>query len=107
MIFSELYSAYYNAVARILKKAIEHPIQKDDIRKLVEEYAFGESILNIEPSLSEEKWQLLRADGTTPIQNEPVMPLTLLQKRWLKAISLDARIRLFQDEPIDFGDVPP
>ena len=35
MIFSELYSAYYNAVAEILKKAVQEPINKDDIRKIV------------------------------------------------------------------------
>lgn len=107
MIFSELYSAYYNAVARILKKAVDHPLQKNEIRRIVQEYAFGESILNIEPSLSQEKWQLLRQDGTTPIQTEPTMPMTLIQKRWLKAISFDPRIRLFLDEPMDFGEVPP
>ena len=40
MIFSELYSAYYNTVAEILKKAVQEPINKDDIRKIVNRYAF-------------------------------------------------------------------
>lgn len=102
MIFSELYSAYYNAVAEILKDAIDHPLQGDELRKLVEKHAFGESIWNIERSLFEEKWQLIFSDGTTPILKEPTMPLTTMQKRWLKAIVLDPRIRLFQDEPVDW-----
>ena len=51
MIFSELYSAYYNAVAQILRAAVDHPLGKGEIRSIVEEYAFGESILNIEPAL--------------------------------------------------------
>lgn len=107
MIFSELYSVYYNTVAEILKAAIDHPLGKNELRRIVEERAFGESILNIEPSLTEGRWQLLKRDGTTPIQSVPLMPLTMIQKRWLKAISLDSRIRLFQDELIEFPDVEP
>lgn len=107
MIFSELYSVYYNTVAEILKAAIDHPLGKNELRRIVEERAFGESILNIEPSLAEGRWQLLKRDGTTPIQSVPSMPLTMIQKRWLKAISLDSRIRLFQDELIEFPDVEP
>lgn len=107
MIFSELYSVYYNTVAEILKAAIDHPLGKNELRRIVEERAFGESILNIEPSLTEGRWQLLKLDGTTPVQSVPSMPLTMIQKRWLKAISLDSRIRLFQDELIEFPDVEP
>ena len=102
MIFSELYGAYYNAVARILKEACSHPLSKAEMRKIVRQEAFGESLLTIEPAILEERWQFLKADGTSPIRHAPSMPLTLLQKRWLKAIALDPRIRLFRDT--DFGD---
>lgn len=107
MIFSELYSAYYNTVAKILRTALDHPLHKDELRKIVEEHAFAESVLNIEPALYEERWQLIKPGGTTVIQDTPSMPLTLIQRRWLKAIFLDPRIRLFQDEPIDYPDVEP
>lgn len=107
MIFSELYSAYYNAVAAILAAAAKRPVTPDDIRRIIEEKAFGESVLNIEPSLTEERWQLLLPDGSTVIKNRPEMPLTLIEKRWLKAISLDPRIRLFTDDIIDYPDVEP
>ena len=107
MIFSELYSAYYQAVAVILKQACDHPLQKSELRRIVDQCAFGESILNIEPALSEGRWQLLRPDGTTPILHPPTMPLTTLQKRWLNAISLDPRIRLFCDNPPSFPEVTP
>lgn len=95
MIFSELYSAYYNAVAAILRQAVRRPITPEELREIVVSRAFSESILSIEPSLAGGKWQLLRPDGATPVRHPPTMPLTLLQKRWLKAISLDPRIRLF------------
>ena len=107
MIFSELYSAYYQSVAAILKEACQHPVSRPELRKIIEQNAFGESVLNIEPALLEERWQLLRPDGTTPIRHIPSMPLTALQKRWLKAISLDPRIRLFTDHPPEFPDVEP
>ena len=97
MIFSELYSAYFNAVALILKQACDHPLSKAELRRIVNEKAFDESLLKIEPALLEERWQLLRPDGTTTLGHIPTMPLTTLQKRWLKAILLDPRIRLFPD----------
>ena len=107
MIFSELYSAYYNAVARILKEACAHPIPKADLRRIVEQEAFGESLLTIEPAILDERWQLLSPDGTTPVEHVPTMPLTLLQRRWLKAISQDPRIRLFSYTGIDDPEVEP
>ena len=107
MIFSELYSAYYNAVAAILAKACDHPLSKAELRGIIMQKAFGESLLSIEPALLEERWQLLKADGTTPIRHAPTMPLTVLQRRWLKAITLDPRIRLFPDACFEDPDVEP
>lgn len=107
MIFSELYSAYYNAVAKILRAAVDHPLGKDELRSIIAETAFGESALNIEPALKEERWPLLFPGGTTPIKNVPTMPLTTLQKRWLKAISLDPRMRLFGVDFPELTDVEP
>lgn len=107
MIFSELYGAYYNAVAGILKEAIEKPIDKKKIRELAEKSAFSESVLTIEPSLTGGRWQLLKKDGTTPIEHVPEMPLTALQKRWLCSISKDPRIKLFTDEDLGYEDEEP
>lgn len=107
MIFSELYGAYYNTVAAVLRKAVQRPLTKEDLRTVIERCAFSESVLSIEPALTSEKWQLLRPDGTTPLLHPPTMPLTVLQKRWLKAISLDPRIRLFDFDSSGLEDVPP
>ena len=68
MIFSELYSAYYHTVAEILRQATDHPVGKEELRNIIEKNAFEESILNIEPALTEEKWQLLKADGTSVVK---------------------------------------
>ena len=73
MIFSEIYGVYYNAVAEILKEAANHPLQENELRQIIKRHAFEESILNIEPALKEGRWQLLKADGTTPIVQAPTM----------------------------------
>lgn len=102
MIFSELYSAYYHTVAKILKQALNHSVGKEELRTIIKENAFAESSLNMEPALLEGKWQLLKSDGTTVLKKEPEMPLTTLQKQWIKAISLDPRMKLFPEGQIDF-----
>ena len=107
MIFSELYSAYYNTVAAILSKITDGEQSERELQKIVSEKAFGESVLTIMPSLKNEKWQLLHSDMTTPLEHKPTMPLTTLQKQWLKAISLDPRIKLFGVEFPDLDDVDP
>lgn len=107
MFFSELYGAYYTAVAKIISKAIESPLSSNDIRAIIEENAFGESVWNIESSLTNEKWQLITKEGETPIVNEPTLSMTNLEKSWLKAISLDPRVKLFIEDFSDLEDVEP
>lgn len=107
MIFNEIYSAYYNAVAKIITSILNGDSDEKTINKIVREYAFGESMLTVLPSLKSEKWQLVKADMTTPLKHTPTMPLTLTQKQWLKAISLDPRIKLFGVEFVGLEDVEP
>lgn len=95
MIFSELYSVYYNVVAKIISEITEGNTDERELNRIVCDNAFGESVLTVLPSLKSEKWQLVRSDMTTFVKHKPTMPLTLIQKRWLKAISLDPRVRLF------------
>ena len=107
MIFSELYSAYYNTVAAILSAIIDGEHSEQELQKIVTDRAFCESVLTIMPSLKSEKWQLMHSDMTTPLEHKPTTPLTTLQKRWLKAISLDPRVKLFGVDFPDLEDVEP
>lgn len=107
MIFSELYSAYYNTIAAILTRILEGEHSERELQKIVAENAFGESIMTILPALKDEKWQLIRPDRTTTLAHPPTTPMTILQKQWLKAISLDPRVRLFDVEFPDLEDVEP
>ena len=107
MLFSELYSAYYNAVADVITAVINGERSEKELQKIASRRAFGESVLNILPSLKSEKWQLVHTDMTTPLKHTPTMPLTVLQKQWLKAVSLDPRIRLFGVEIEGLDQVDP
>jgi len=107
MIFNEIYSAYYNAVAKIIAEILRGETDERVLERIVCEKAFGESMLTVLPSLKSEKWQLVKSDMTTPIKHPPTMPLTLTQKEWLKAISLDKRIKLFDLDTKWLDDVEP
>lgn len=105
MIFHEIYGCYYTAVEKIIARALEGGIGADEMKKIVDETAFSESFLSVLPPLSEGRWPFLRADGSTPLPAPPHMPPTAAQKMFLKAVSLDPRVRLFGD--FDFPDVEP
>lgn len=107
MIFSELYSAYYNTVTKIITAAFDESTTEKDLNRIVSENAFSESVLTIMPSLKSGKWKLLDDNLKPLLKHEPTMPLTLLQKRWLKAISLDKRVKLFDVQFPDLSDVEP
>ena len=59
MIFSELYSAYYNAVAKIIEASINGTLTERSLVGLAHSHAFSESALTIVPALKSQKWQLL------------------------------------------------
>ncbi len=107
MIFSELYSAYYNAVSAILSQLLDGVTDEKKLQKTILTHAFGESALTILPALKNGDWQLMHADFSTPIKHKPTMPLTTLQKQWLKAVSMDKRIRLFDVQFDGLEDVEP
>ena len=107
MLFNEIYSSYYNVMAKIIASAVKGDLSKESILKITNENAFSESFMEILPAIESSKWQLITEDYGTSIENEPTMPLTDLQKRWLKAITLDPRFRLFDVSIKGLEDVKP
>lgn len=102
MLFSEIYSAYYNTVASIISCSQQGKLDSDLLFKIVKESAFPESFMTIGSALETGKWPLIKKDYSTNVQNIPTMPLSVLQKRWLKALCNDKRIRLFvRDEVLE------
>ena len=107
MLFSEVYGTYYNVIAAVLHEACAGTLTHERLYALVREKAFGESVLTIPASLLIGTWPLLTDDLKTPLRHAPTMPLTTLQKRWLKAILQDKRIRLFGVDDTGLEDVEP
>lgn len=56
MIFNEIYSGYYNAVAKIITSIISGQADEKNIRKIICENAFGESMLAVWPALKNGNW---------------------------------------------------
>ena len=107
MIFSEVYSSYFNTVAAILREAVQSGITEKRIVEIIHKKAFSESVLSILPALKNEEWLLLNDKGQTPIKKPPQMPLTFLQNRWLKALLTDPRIALFAADISGLEDIEP
>ncbi len=107
MLFSEIYGTYYNVLAAVLDKAVDGDLNQQVLLDIVREKGFDESILTIPEALDQQIWPLITKDYATPLTHKPTMPLTTLQKRWLKALLNDPRIQLF-DPPVEsLEDVEP
>ena len=107
MLFSEIYGSYFNVVAAVIAEAVNGNLTDRRLTELVNEKAFLESTLSIPSSLKNGSWPLLKKDMTTVIRHTPTMPLTLLQKRWLKALLQDPRITLFSPDTSGLEDIEP
>ncbi len=107
MLFSEVHSAYFQAVARILTEAIDAPVSPGRMDEIVRETAFAESVLHVAPALRSGEWPLLTPEGRALVRNMPTMPLTMLEKRWLKALLLDPRVALFDPPSDGLEDIEP
>lgn len=99
-LFTEIYNCYYQIVSEICAAALEKPITEKEMLALAARFGFEESGYMIVPKLIN-NWNLL--DKTeegyfSKIDNLKDVPLTILQKRWLKAILSDEHVGLFLDE---------
>ena len=107
MIFSEIYGSYYQAVSAILSRAVDGTLDDKSLIEAVQEHGFGESVVTIPARLKDGSWPLLDAGLRTPLRHAPRTPLTTLEKRWLKALLLDPRIRLFDPPTAGLEEVEP
>ena len=107
MLFNEIYGSYFNVVAAVLAEASEGCLTDRRMTELIQDKAFAESSLSIPAALKKGSWPLLDSDLNSVIQHVPSMPLTLLQKRWLKALLQDPRIALFDPDTTGLEDIEP
>lgn len=54
MLFHEIYSTYFQTVAKILTEAVDHPLAAGEINAIIRDSAFEESTLSIPESLGPE-----------------------------------------------------
>lgn len=106
-VFDKIYSCYYQAVRHILLEASQAPIDARRIRELSLQYGYLESSLTILPKLTEGGWSLLQrpaqgdGSGYTCLLKHPDallpgrLPLTRLQRAWLRSLLSDPKIHLF------------
>ncbi len=107
MLFDEIYGKYFAAVGKIIEAAQSGKLTEKELCSIVRENAFCESSLVIPQMLKNGNWPLLNKDLSTPIEHEPERPLTLLEKRWLKSLLSDPRIKLFDVSAEGLEDVEP
>ena len=92
-----MYNCYYSVVDAILKKS---PLSKQQIDDIIRCNAFSESILFLMPKLcNDNQWNLLECNQgdlyASTLKNKPFMPLTTLEKSWIKSLLLDDKFKLF------------
>ena len=107
MLFSEIYGSYFHVVAAILAEASDEALSPGRLTAIVQEKAFAESTLAIPTALQSGDWPLLDRTLRSVLHHKPTMPLTLLEKRWMKALLSDPRIALFQPDMTGLEEVEP
>lgn len=95
-LFSEIYNCYYNIIKDMLRG--NKAISKAELEAVITKDGFFETSLYLAPKLASGEWSFFeKAEDlyVSTLDSEPPTVLSLLQKRWLKAILADSRIRLF------------
>lgn len=95
-LFSEIYSCYYQVLRHLL--CSQNAITIQDIRSQIYQEGFEETLLSIIPKLEDGTWNLFNRDGNlflSKVSSSFTMPLSSLEKSYLKALLSDSRIRLF------------
>ena len=109
MIFNEIYSKYYYALAQVLTKSHTNAIDIEEIKKIftntynIDEINDYTSVHNKAQS-APPCWEALlqkQEDGKykSKLINIPEKPLTTLEKQWLKSVLCDPKMKLFFSDP--------
>lgn len=98
-LFSEIYTCYY----QIVKSILQHPaaLTLGELRTSISGMGYEESLLYLIPKLTSGEWNLLERKGDiflSRLSDDFYVPLTNLQKSYIRTILQDERIQLFLDE---------
>lgn len=95
-LFSEVYNCYFQVIKSLIQK--KNYISEEELNFRIKNSCFEESILYLLPKLTENEWGFYeKQDGLlrSKLSTDFYVPLTDLQKSYLKAILLDDKIGLF------------
>lgn len=98
-LFSEIYSCYYKVLRHLL--CSQDALSMQDIHSRICNEGFGESLLSIIPKLHSGAWNLFEKKGNlylSRISPDFTVPLSSLEKSYLKALLSDPRIGLFLEK---------
>lgn len=113
MLFHESYGVYYNAVSKIINLILEQKLDEHSMFEVIENTAFQETAYILEKKLVDKCFCGIlyqEAYGELPkteIRNTVKLPLSKIERDWLKTISLDPRIKLFEISFPDLDDAVP
>lgn len=94
-LFSEVYGVYFQVIKALTERRRISGVELSD---LIRKNCFAESVLYLLPKLSEGGWGFFeKQDGMfcARLSEQLDVPMTKLQRSYLKAILLDGKIRLF------------
>ncbi|MBR1930687.1 MAG: WYL domain-containing protein [Lachnospiraceae bacterium] len=98
-LYSEIYNCYYNIIHNLLSR--NAPFSKEELISVVSREGFDETMLYLIPKLDSGEWNFFKKEDdlyVSTLHNKPDLVLSTLQKRWLKTLLLEPRIRLFLDD---------
>lgn len=103
MIFNEIYSIYYKIISKALSMAQEGKLDSKTLYEIVKQDGFDESYLGIVSAIEKNRWPLFDLKDTvysSKITHKTSRPDSLLEKRFIKAMLLDKRIKLFLSDEL-------
>lgn len=107
-IFHEIYGAYFTTIKKLIDAALQGDLQREDVEQIIRNSAYQETSWLLTGKVEKGNYKgILDKNYNTSLCNNSAMPITELEQRWLKTISLDPRIRLFDFEFQDLENVEP
>lgn len=98
-LFSEIYNVYFQILKKILQD--KKGLSADELQEQIRVEGFEESPLYILPKLFSGEWNVLKKKGNlyiSRLSDDFYVPLTNLQRSYLKTILQDARMQLFLEK---------
>ncbi|MBR6162824.1 WYL domain-containing protein [bacterium] len=95
-LFSEIFGCYYKVIEEIVNNS---PLTEEEIKNIINENGFAESCFHLLPKLEILPFIEKKGDKYySLLENKIKMPLTKIEKSWLKSVSQDVRFDLFSED---------